>query len=157
MDRARAVWPRVIEVSQPAAPTTCEPTEPGLMNGILPFSFLPMKNYCCCLWPRPEGGKTGVARLTVSTYHRVILPLSLTLSLSYPLSRSRPCRWPPILDAPRMVHRVPVLWCRYWRWWWWRPAEKPAGTVSLLHGVPLSSHTRRAAFSSDPCACLARI
>lgn len=28
---------RVIEVSQPAAPTTCEPTEPGLMNGVLPF------------------------------------------------------------------------------------------------------------------------
>lgn len=29
----------VIEVSQPAAPTTCEPTEPGLMNGVLPFLF----------------------------------------------------------------------------------------------------------------------
>lgn len=59
-----------------------------------PFSFPPMKNYCCCL-ARPAGRSP----LTVSTYHRATFLVSLSLSLRSRYS-SR------LSSLPRIVYTV---------------------------------------------------
>ena len=134
MDRARAVWPRVIEVSQPAAPTTCEPTEPGLMNGILPFSSLPMKNYCCCLWLRPEGG--GRVGWLVSRCR----PTTVSSSLFLLPSRSRTlCLGGDPADGPR--YSMPRGWCT-------ESLSSGAGTGDGGGGAPRRSQLEPFRFST---------